>query len=91
MVPHEKTWVERHGLAYALLRLAADTRPTWARCLGLRDYEVNGEAAPELPPRLRYKRKIGSHPVNPKAEPAYVAAEETRYDNYLKDMSPRRD
>ena len=81
-----KTWAERNGLTYALLRLKVDTRPTWARSIELHSYALNGQETPVPPPRLRYKRKIGSHPVNPKAEPRYVSAEEERYDSFLREM-----
>lgn len=80
----QKTWLDRHGLDYALLRLRADIRPGWARRLGLRGYQLNGEPAADVPPRLRFKRRLGSHVAHPCAAPDFARPEEARYDSHLR-------
>jgi hypothetical protein len=59
-------WTTKHGLEYAVLRLALDDRPPWMRALGLREVAVSGTlVVSRVPPRLRYARKIGSFAVLP--------------------------
>lgn len=71
---------------YALLRAILDTRPRWAINIGLHSFLLNNEEVRSEYPRLRYKRKIGSHPVNPHAGPEYVKEQEERYIDYYKEL-----
>lgn len=79
-------WLKKHGFVYALLRLSADNRPAWVRNLGLRDVELNGEALEVPPPRLRYKRSIGSFVTKPNVDVDYLESEHARYDGYLRGL-----
>lgn len=55
----------RDGLAYSLLRLEADVRPSWQRNLGMR-FEEN------VPRRLAFYKEIGSVIAHPSASYATV-------------------
>ena len=78
--------MQDRNFIYALLRLENDPRPGWAKCLGLHNFFLNDNEIESVYPRLKYKRKIGSHAVHPYAEDNYKQAEETRYDRYLKEL-----
>jgi len=44
---------------------------------------LNGIVIETPYPRLKYKRKLGSHAVNPHADPKCISEQEDRYmDNY---------
>ena len=79
-------WFQKHGLSYALLRLAGDPRPLWARALGLRGCLVNGEELPLPPPRLRFRRRLGSFSAPPHAPAAFRESEDARYDQHLREL-----
>jgi hypothetical protein len=83
----EKSWIERHGLSYALLRLQQDFRPAFIRAIGLHgDARMFlGDCSQEPPPRLRYKRSLGSHVAPPRAG-EYLEQQENRYDAYFREM-----
>jgi len=55
--------------------------------LGLYEFSLNGEITKRVYPRLKYKKKLGSHIVNPKADEAYVKDQENKYLNYYKELS----
>lgn len=76
----------KHGLTFSLLRRGIDPRPLWAIDLGIHSFLWNGELVHNPYPRLRYKRKLGSHVVNPHAEESYRRKEEERYEEYLKEL-----
>ncbi len=68
---------------YALLRAILDVRPRWAIDIGLHSFLLNEQEIKSEYPRLRYKRKLGSHVVNLYASPDYVSEQVKRYmDNY---------
>lgn len=72
---------------YTMLRMQVDPRPRWARSLGIHSLLLNDDEVFNPYPRLRYKRKIGSHVVNPHAEESYRRKEEERYEEYLKELN----
>jgi len=74
-------------LEYTFLRDLLDSRPRWAINLGLYEFSLNGEITKRVYPRLKYKKKLGSHIVNPKADEAYVKDQENKYLNYYKELS----
>lgn len=83
------TWLEKHGMSYALLRMTKDPRPAWACALGLRGCLINGEEMPPPPPRLHFKRRLGSFVAHPHASPAYQATQEAHYERHLREMMCR--
>lgn len=76
-------WKSENGLNYSLLHISTDPRPQWIKLLGIHATIINGVVIERHYPRLRYKRKIGSHVVNPHAEESYKTKEEDRYKEYL--------
>lgn len=80
------TWMEKHGMNYAILRLAEDPRPTWARTLGLRGCLINGEEMSLPPPRLHFKRQLGSFIAHPRANPEYQARQESHYERHRREL-----
>ncbi len=66
-------------LEYSLLRSLLDKRPLWAQRIGLHSFILNGEEIVRTYPRLKYKRKFGSHVVNPHADQSYKDSQEHNY------------
>lgn len=81
-----KTWINKNGKNYALLRLMLDSRPFWAYALGLKGCLVNGVEIPIPPPRLLYKRKYGSFIAPPHADADFQNNQEARYEQYWREM-----
>lgn len=84
------TWLEKHGMTYALLRLAEDPRPPWASALGLRACLINGVEMPLPSPRLHFKRRLGSFVAHPRANTDYQVRQEAHYERHLREMKVRR-
>lgn len=80
------TWLDKYGMTYALLRMAADPRPTWARALGLRGCLINNEEMSLPAPRLSFKRHLGSFAVHPRANEAYQARQVAHFERHLRQM-----
>lgn len=80
------TWISKYGVTYALLRLTVDPRPQWACALGLRGCLINGEEMPLPPPRLHFKRRLGSFVAHPRANADYQERQEAHYDGWLRAM-----
>ncbi len=80
------TWIEKHGLTYALLRLEDEPRPRWARAIGLRGCLVNGEEMPQPRPRFHFQRRLGSFISHPRANAPYQARQEAHFERHLREL-----
>ena len=67
---------------YSHLRLRKDPRPNWARNLGLHSLLLNNDLIEYLP-RLKYKRKLGSHIAPEKADEDYINKETKRFEKSI--------
>jgi hypothetical protein len=70
-------------IEYSLLRNSFDQRPKWAIDIGLYEFSLNGNSIKRAFPRLHFKRKLGSHVANPKADSSYIKEQESKYQSYF--------
>lgn len=76
----------KHLIDYALLRSVVDKRPLWAIKIGVHSVLINNNELKVQYPRLRFKKKVGSHVVNPYADPNYIREQEYRFESYYKNI-----
>jgi hypothetical protein len=74
-------------IEFSLLRLNYDKRPIWQQKLGI--YKIYHSSLGWLSraiTRLKYKKKLGSHIVNPYAEESYKRDQEELYQDYYEEL-----